>query len=150
MATRKHRTRARRRTERDPGSAVADSAQKIWLAGLGAFERAREEGPRMFDALVREGRSVGGKARDAADQAIRGLRDGSTLARLQSLSRGDVSELTRQVRELGETVKRLALPAQRKTRKAAASKGATKRKVKRAVRSARRTTRRATKRAASR
>ena len=146
MAARKHRTRARRRSERDPGSAVADSAQKIWLAGLGAFERARDEGPKMFDALVREGRNVGGKARDAADQAIRGLRDGSTLARLQSLSRGDVGELTRQVRELGETVKRLALAPQRTTRKAAARKGAVKRKVKRAARSARRTAKRAVKR----
>jgi len=139
MAARKHRTRARRRPEREPGAAMADSAQKIWLAGLGAFERAREEGPRMFDALVREGRSVGGKARDAADQALKGLRDGSTLARLQSISRGDVGELARQVRELGETVKRLALPPRRSTRKAAAGRGGAKRKVKRAARSARRT-----------
>ena len=139
MAARKHRTRARRRPEREPGAAMADSAQKIWLAGLGAFERAREEGPRMFDALVREGRSVGGKARDAAGETLKGLRDGSTLARLQSISRGDVGELARQVRELGETVKRLALPPRRSTRKAAAGRGAAKRKVKRAARSARRT-----------
>jgi poly(hydroxyalkanoate) granule-associated protein len=138
MAARKHRTRPRRRSEREPGAAIADSAQKIWLAGLGAFERAREEGPKMFDALVREGRSVGGKARDAADQALKGLRDGSTLARLQSLSHGDVSELTRQVRELGETVKRLALPPQ-PARKAGARRAGAKRKVKRAARSARRT-----------
>jgi len=150
MAARKHRTRARRRPQREPGAAVADSAQKIWLAGLGAFERAREEGPRMFDALVREGRDVGGKARDAADQALKGLRDGTTLARLQSLSRGDVGELTRQVRELGETVKRLAMPPQRNTRKAAARKGAAKRKVKRVVRSTKRTARRTAKRATSR
>lgn len=143
MAARTHRTRARRRPQREPGAAVADSAQKIWLAGLGAFERAREEGPRMFDALVREGRRVGGKARASADEALRGLRDGSTLARLQSISRGDVSQLARQVRDLGETVMRLALPPQRNARKAAARGGAAKRKVKRAARSARRSATRA-------
>ncbi|HXF77942.1 MAG TPA: phasin family protein [Usitatibacter sp.] len=143
MAARKHRTRARPASRQEPGAAIADSAQKIWLAGLGAFERARAEGPKMFDVLVREGRSVGGKARDAADQALKGLRDGSTLARLQSISGGDVGELTRQVRELGETVKRLALPPRRAPRKAAAKRGAVKRKVKRVVRSARRTATRA-------
>jgi poly(hydroxyalkanoate) granule-associated protein len=145
MAARKRRTRARS-TQREPGAAIADSAQKIWLAGLGAFERARAEGPKMFDVLVREGRSVGGRARDAADQALKGLRDGSTLARLQSISGGDVNELARQVRELGETVKRLALPPRGATRKAAARRGAAKRKVKRAVRSAKRTAKRATSR----
>jgi hypothetical protein len=75
---------------------------------------------------------------------LKGLRDGSTLARLQSMSGGDMTELTRQVRELGETVKRLALPPQRAGRKAAAKRGAAKRKVKRAVHSARRTATRAT------
>src|SRR5689334_6305476 len=59
----------------DAAKAFADSAQRIWLAGLGAFERARTEGPRMFDALVEQGKTLGGRAREAADQALRNVRD---------------------------------------------------------------------------
>jgi poly(hydroxyalkanoate) granule-associated protein len=34
---------------------VADSAQQIWLAGLGALSRTQQEGGKFFDALVEEG-----------------------------------------------------------------------------------------------
>ena len=33
-------------------AAVKDSAQQIWLAGLGAFAKAQEEGQKVFEALV--------------------------------------------------------------------------------------------------
>jgi poly(hydroxyalkanoate) granule-associated protein len=36
-------------------NAVKDSAQQIWLAGLGAFAKAQEEGTKVFEALVKEG-----------------------------------------------------------------------------------------------
>jgi poly(hydroxyalkanoate) granule-associated protein len=36
-------------------SAVKDSAQQIWLAGLGAFVKAQGEGSKVFDILVKEG-----------------------------------------------------------------------------------------------
>jgi poly(hydroxyalkanoate) granule-associated protein len=36
-------------------SAVKDSAQQIWLAGLGAFAKAQDEGTKVFDVLVKEG-----------------------------------------------------------------------------------------------
>jgi poly(hydroxyalkanoate) granule-associated protein len=39
-------------------AAVKDSAQEIWLAGLGAFAKAQEEGQKVFKALVREGTSI--------------------------------------------------------------------------------------------
>jgi len=39
-------------------AAVKDSAQEIWLAGLGAFSKAQEEGQKVFKALVREGTSI--------------------------------------------------------------------------------------------
>jgi poly(hydroxyalkanoate) granule-associated protein len=38
--------------------AIKDSAQEIWLAGLGAFAKAQEEGQKVFKALVREGNSI--------------------------------------------------------------------------------------------
>lgn len=36
-------------------AAVKDSAQQIWLAGLGAFAQAHAQGGRVFEALVRDG-----------------------------------------------------------------------------------------------
>ncbi len=39
-------------------AAVKDSAQQIWLAGLGAYAKAQDEGGKVFDALVREGTSI--------------------------------------------------------------------------------------------
>jgi len=38
--------------------AIKDSAQQIWLAGLGAFSKAQEEGQKVFNALVKEGNSI--------------------------------------------------------------------------------------------
>ena len=35
---------------------IRDSANSIWLAGLGAFVKAQEEGGKVFNALVKEGR----------------------------------------------------------------------------------------------
>jgi poly(hydroxyalkanoate) granule-associated protein len=34
---------------------VMDSAQQIWLAGLGALSRTQQEGAKFFDSLVEEG-----------------------------------------------------------------------------------------------
>jgi poly(hydroxyalkanoate) granule-associated protein len=39
-------------------AAVKESAHQIWLAGLGAFSKAQEEGTKVFEALVREGTSI--------------------------------------------------------------------------------------------
>jgi hypothetical protein len=61
------------RAAADTAQAIRDSAQRIWLAGLGAFEHARSEGPRVFDALVAQGRTLGARAAGAADEALRSL-----------------------------------------------------------------------------
>ena len=37
---------------------VKDSAQQIWLAGLGAFGKTQSEGRKVFEALVQEGMSL--------------------------------------------------------------------------------------------
>ena len=49
---------------------VKESAQQIWLAGLGAFAKAQEEGGKMFDALVKEGTSIQRKTQAAAGEKI--------------------------------------------------------------------------------
>jgi poly(hydroxyalkanoate) granule-associated protein len=49
---------------------VKDSAQQIWLAGLGAFAKAQEEGTKVFDALVKEGVTLQKKTQSAAEEKI--------------------------------------------------------------------------------
>ena len=49
---------------------VKDSAQQIWLAGLGAFAKAQEEGGKVFDALVKEGESIQHRTRKMTDEKI--------------------------------------------------------------------------------
>lgn len=52
------------------GSSVKDSAQHIWLAGLGAFAKAQEEGGKVFETLVKEGMSIQRKTQSAAEEKI--------------------------------------------------------------------------------
>jgi poly(hydroxyalkanoate) granule-associated protein len=51
-------------------STVKDSAQQIWLAGLGAFAKAQEEGSKVFDALVKEGETMHKKTRKLAEDKL--------------------------------------------------------------------------------
>ena len=47
---------------------VKDSAQQIWLAGMGAFAKAQAEGRQVFDALVKEGTALQKKTQSAAEE----------------------------------------------------------------------------------
>lgn len=47
---------------------VRDSAQQIWLAGLGAFAKTQEEGGKVFEALVKEGKTLESKTRRVAER----------------------------------------------------------------------------------
>ena len=49
---------------------VKDSAQQIWLAGMGAFSRAQAEGTKVFEALVKEGATLQKKTQSAAEDKI--------------------------------------------------------------------------------
>jgi len=49
---------------------VKESAQQIWLAGLGAFSKAQEEGTKVFESLVKEGLSMQRKTQSAAEEKI--------------------------------------------------------------------------------
>jgi poly(hydroxyalkanoate) granule-associated protein len=51
-------------------SSIKDSAQQIWLAGLGAFSKAQEEGGKVFEALVKEGTSIQRKTQSVAEEKI--------------------------------------------------------------------------------
>jgi poly(hydroxyalkanoate) granule-associated protein len=64
--------------EGDPGNGftgpfadtVKESAQQIWLAGLGAFSKAQEEGGKVFEALVKEGLAMQRRTHEAAEDKL--------------------------------------------------------------------------------
>ena len=111
--------------DNETAKAVSESAQKIWLAGLGAFERAKAEGPKMFEVLVEQGKGFAERARGAADQALASVREGASgaggrfdkleqvfedrvsksLGRLGVMTRGEVADLSKQVANLTEEVR---------------------------------------------
>ncbi len=49
---------------------VKESAQQIWLAGLGAFSKAQQEGGKVFEALVKDGVSLQRKTQEAASAKL--------------------------------------------------------------------------------
>jgi len=49
---------------------VKDSAQQIWLAGMGAFAKAQAEGGKVFEALVKEGMSLQRKTQAVAEEKL--------------------------------------------------------------------------------
>ena len=51
-------------------SSVKESAQQIWLAGMGAYSKAQAEGGKVFEALVKEGMSLQRKTQSVAEEKI--------------------------------------------------------------------------------
>jgi len=86
MATRKAtRKTTRKTTTRGTGRNRAhapevpnlvESANQIWMAGVGALSRAQKEGPKVFDGLVREGLNTTNRMRSATEKAIRDAIEG--------------------------------------------------------------------------
>ena len=54
-------------------SSVKDSAQQIWLAGMGAFSKAQAEGGKVFEALIKEGTNLQKKTQGLAEDRINGV-----------------------------------------------------------------------------
>lgn len=63
-------TNASKKTGAPLKGSVKDSAQQIWQAGLGAFNKAQAEGTKAFEALVKEGVSLQRKTQSAAEEKI--------------------------------------------------------------------------------
>ena len=84
----KNRTTAEAAAQQARGvsKTVMDSAQQIWLAGLGAFAKAQAEGGKLFESLVKEGTALDAKTRKFTDAKV-------------AEARGNVESTLGQVRE---------------------------------------------------
>ena len=139
------RTSEKRTSRQNPnlGRTVRDSAQQIWLAGLGALAKTQEEGTKVFDALVEEGRSLESRTRgfaqgrmgpageqlgQAASQATmrvlqtwewfeKAIEDrlARTLKRVGAPTRSDISDLAQRVDVLERKSRAPRTSAPRKT-----------------------------------
>jgi poly(hydroxyalkanoate) granule-associated protein len=137
---------------------VKESAQQIWLAGLGAFAKAQEEGTKVFDSLVKEGMTIQRKTQTAAEEKISEAtnrmasmatdisskasgqwdrlenifedRVARALSKLGVPSAKDIEVLTARIDELNRNISKLNARANAATRKTAS--GAPKSPVKRA------------------
>ena len=129
---------------------VTDSAQQIWLAGLGAFVKAQAEGGKLFDSLVKEGAALDAKtrkitgvkmaeARGNVEATLGQVRERSqetwdklekvfedrvsrALNRLGVPGRDDVHKLTSRVEELSREVRKLSGATAPKKRTAKSAK----------------------------
>ncbi len=51
-------------------TAIRESAQQIWLAGLGAFSKAQAEGGKAFSGLVKEGTAIQRRTRALTEEKL--------------------------------------------------------------------------------
>lgn len=99
---------------------LKESAQRIWLAGLGALAVAEEEGVRVFDNLVERGREWEGRSKERMDEArsrvkqtvedVESRVDEKVAAAMQRMgvpSRDEIRELTRRIEELNAKIERM-------------------------------------------
>ncbi|MCL1476161.1 MAG: phasin family protein [Marinobacter sp.] len=67
---------------------IKDSARQIWLAGLGAFNKAEEDTGRFFERLVQEGEQMENRTRGVVEKQLKSVEDrveGRTRARHRHL-----------------------------------------------------------------
>ena len=113
---------------------IRESAQQIWLAGLGAFALANQQGGKLFNSLVKQGHQVDKenkarfhevlnkveKIRGEAGRAIEKVTSpfpGSMKTALQGLgipSRKEIVTLTKRVEELTKSVERTRVKTHRR------------------------------------
>jgi len=117
MAEKKSAASEESTEQKDVRSELKESAQRIWLAGLGAFAVAEEEGSKMFSTLVERGREWEAEGREGVDEVKSKARskvggrfddlEGKIDARINDAlhrfgvpTRDEIRELSRRVEEL--------------------------------------------------
>ena len=125
----------------DLGKVIKDSAQEIWLAGLGAYSRAQEEGAKVFETLVKAGQDLQQKTQGAAGSTVEAMasraagtwgkleqvfedRVARSLGRLGVPSKGELRELSDKISELNASVQTLLNQHKPAAKKRAAGAGA--------------------------
>ena len=88
----------------DVGSTVRDSAQQIWLAGLGAFSKTQQEGAKVFGALVKEGKSLEARTRKRAEAQVSEM--GRALNQVGESTNRELQALAKRLQTLTASVQK--------------------------------------------
>ncbi len=107
---------------------IKASARQIWLAGLGAYNKAEEDTGKFFEKLVKEGEEIENKTRSTVKKQIQAVEDtvedvktkaSGTLGKLESVfdervsralgrlgipSKKDIDDLTQKVENLEKEI----------------------------------------------
>ncbi len=100
---------------RGVGKTVMDSAQQIWLAGLGAFAKAQQEGGKLFESLVKEGAALDAKTRKFTEARVNEARGNveSTLGQVRERSQETWDKLEKVFEDrVARALARLGIPGQ--------------------------------------
>lgn|SRR3990167_4272353 len=54
---------------------IKESARQIWLAGLGAYNKAEEDAGKFFDKLVKDGEEIENLTRGAVEKQFKAVED---------------------------------------------------------------------------
>jgi poly(hydroxyalkanoate) granule-associated protein len=109
----KLRAKAGGHSDSQLAAAIKDSAQQIWLAGVGAFSKAQQEGTKVFEALVREGNSIQKRTMRVTEDKVNEVtsRIGRFAGRVQHQANGTWDKLESVFEERVErALKRLGVP----------------------------------------
>jgi poly(hydroxyalkanoate) granule-associated protein len=63
---------------KDIAQGVLNSSHQIWLAGLGAFSRAQQEGSKLFETLVKQGSQLQDRTKQVATETAAAARGAAT------------------------------------------------------------------------
>ena len=141
-------------TAKEVAQTVLDSSHQIWLAGLGAFSQAKQEGAKLFETLMKQGEQFQDRTKRAATETATVAREAATakakemqqmaggtwdkleqvfedrvakaLSKLGVYTQNDVQQLAKRVDELAAAVNQL-VKAPAGAKGAPASKGTAKR-----------------------
>jgi poly(hydroxyalkanoate) granule-associated protein len=95
---------------------IMESAQQIWLAGLGAFTKARDDGTKLFENLVKEGLTLEAATRKIATgkvDEVRGVvESGVTQVRERTQETWDRLEQVFETR-VAKALNRLGVPGRK-------------------------------------
>lgn len=88
---------------------VKESANQIWLAGLGAYSKAEQEGSKLFDTLVQDGEKLEQKTRSIVDKPINIAREKVENVRARATGSWTKVEKAFDVR-VSKALQRLSIP----------------------------------------
>lgn len=98
----------------NPSLGGSETAQQIWLAGLAAFNKAQQEGGKVFDALVQEGLAMQRKAQSTTEAKLNeaGQKVSSMAQELSQRASGQWNQLEGLFEErVARALPRLGIPS---------------------------------------